>query len=203
MDLAIAVATAGCAGAAFLLTPVARRFEARGFLHVPLAALLGALAAAVGTSWPHTLALCAAALGSSLLIAVDIAVHRLPRLILFPTYAAVTPLLMLAAALAGRWDLLTRALLAALALGAFYLLLGVLAPTGIGFGDVLFAPLIGLVLGWFGWEQVAAGTIAAFVLAAFFAIVLMALRRAHASTRIAFGPWMAAGAIAGPLALAL
>ena len=38
---------------------------------------------------------------------------------------------------------------------------------------------------------------AAFVLAALYALVLIALRRADGSTRIAFGPWMVAGAIIG------
>ena len=190
----------GCAAAALLLTPAVRRCDVPGFAHVVLAAILGAGAAAIGVSWLHTLALCAAAVGCSLLVAVDLRTHRLPRAILLPTYAVVVPLLVAAAALGGSWDPLGRAGLAALALGAFYFLLGAISPSGIGFGDVTFAPLLGLVLGWFGWPEVLVGTLAAFVLGAFGALILMALRRADPKTRIAFGPWMVLGAV---IALAL
>ena len=56
------------------------------------------------------------------------------------------------------------------------------------------------MLGWFGWPEVLVGTLAAFVLGAFGALILMALRRADPKTRIAFGPWMVLGAV---IALAL
>ena len=190
----------GCAAAALLLTPAVRRFDVRGFVHVVLAALLGAVAAAIGDSWLHALALCAAAVGCALLVTVDLRTHRLPRVILLPTYAGVVPLLVAAATLGGWWEVLGRAALAALALGGFYFLLGAISPSGIGFGDVTFAPLLGLVLGWFGWPHVLAGTLAAFVSGAVAALILMVLRRADPKTRIAFGPWMVVGAV---LALAL
>lgn len=180
--------------AALLLTPAVRAFGAKGFWHALIAGILGAGAAAIGTSWVNTLALCAAAIGCALLTTVDLAVHRLPRAILVPTYATVIPLLVATAAHEGAWDALLRACLAALALGAFYFLLGALAPSGIGFGDVTFAPLLGLVLGWFGWAQVLAATLATFICAGVAAVALLITRRATARTRIAFGPWLVFGA---------
>lgn len=215
--MAVALGLLGSALVAFLLTPAVRRFTAvqfrpeadpgsvprarsswlRNQLHVVLAALLGAGAGAVGTSWVHVIALAAAAVGCALLTAVDLAIHRLPRVILLPTYAAVVPLLVAAAAYEHAWESLWRAGYAALALGLVYLLLGALIRTGLGFGDVTFAPLLGLVLGWYGWVPTITGAMAAFVLAALAAIGLLILRRATTKTRIAFGPWMVAGAVAG------
>ncbi|MBO0979750.1 prepilin peptidase, partial [Microbacterium sp. SD291] len=43
----------------------------------------------------------------------------------------------------------------------------------------------------------AVGAASAFVLGALYSLVLMLLRRADGSTRIAFGPWMIAGALLG------
>lgn len=59
------------------------------------------------------------------------------------------------------------------------------------------AAVIGLVLGWHGWQSLMIGAAAAFVLGALYALVLILLRRADGATRIAFGPWMIAGALLG------
>ena len=61
----------------------------------------------------------------------------------------------------------------------------------------LLALVIGLVLGWHGWQALAVGAASAFVLGALYALVLIVLRRADGTTRIAFGPWMIAGAVVG------
>ena len=66
-----------------------------------------------------------------------------------------------------------------------------------GGGDVKLAAVIGLVLGWHGWQALAVGAASAFVLGALHALALMASRRADGSTRIAFGPWMITGALIG------
>jgi leader peptidase (prepilin peptidase)/N-methyltransferase len=60
---------------------------------------------------------------------------------------------------------------------------------------VKLAAVIGLVLAWHGWWTLLLGSAVAFLLGALFALVLMILRRANRSTRIAFGPWMILGAI--------
>ena len=60
-----------------------------------------------------------------------------------------------------------RAVLAGLALGAFYLVLVVLGRgSAFGLGDAKLAPTIGVLLGFFSWAHVIVGTFLAFLLGA-------------------------------------
>jgi len=55
--------------------------------------------------------------------------------------------------------------------------------------------VVGMLLGWFGWAQVAVATYLAFILAGASAALLLVLRRVSRSDRIAFGPAMIAAAL--------
>lgn len=134
------------------------------------------------------------------LLVIDARSHRLPNRIVLPALAGVIVLVCAEALWLQDAARLLRSMLGMLLLGGFYLLLRLASRRGIGGGDVKLAALIGAVLGWHGWTQLAVGAVAAFVLASGFALVLMALRRADRKTRIAFGPWMILGAA---LAIAL
>ena len=131
------------------------------------------------------------------LIAVDIATHRLPDRIVLPTLAGALLLALAGAVFAGHGTRLLGALWGMVVLGGFYALLRVLSREGMGGGDVKLAALIGLVLGWHGWQALLVGAAAAFVLGAAHALGLIALRRASGSTHIAFGPWMIVGSALG------
>ena len=131
------------------------------------------------------------------LAVIDARTHRLPNRIVLPTLAVLIALAAVDALATGRSAELVRALLGMLILGAFYAVLRGISRAGMGGGDVKLAALIGLVLGWHGWQALEIGAASAFVLGALYAIVLVALRRAHRRTRIAFGPWMIAGALLG------
>lgn len=128
------------------------------------------------------------------LIVIDAREHRLPNRIVLPTLAATLLVIGVEALVLMDATRLLRALAGMVLLGGFYLLLRAGSRGGMGGGDVKLAALIGLVLGWHGWTALAVGAVSAFVLAALYALVLMVLRRATAGTRIAFGPWMIAGA---------
>ncbi|MFJ6530962.1 prepilin peptidase [Microbacterium sp. NPDC091662] len=131
------------------------------------------------------------------LIVIDIRTHRLPNRIVLPTLASLLVLGAIDALCAGESGPFLRALLGMLLLGGFYAVLRAISRAGMGGGDVKLAAVIGLVLGWHGWQALAIGAAAAFVLGALYALVLILLRRAEGSTRIAFGPWMIAGALVG------
>ncbi|MEV4667770.1 prepilin peptidase [Microbacterium sp. LWO12-1.2] len=131
------------------------------------------------------------------LIVIDARTHRLPNRIVLPTLAGLLMLVLLDAVVAGGTLSLVRALLGALILGGFYAVLRLVSPAGMGGGDVKLATVIGLLLGWHGWQELAVGAASAFVLGAFYALMLIVLRRADGKTRIAFGPWMIAGAVVG------
>lgn len=131
------------------------------------------------------------------LTVIDARTHRLPNRIVLPTLATSVVLVVVDAVATGQVDGLVRAALGMVFLGVFYALLRAISGAGVGGGDVKLAAVIGVVLGWHGWQEFVVGSAAAFVLAALYALVLIALRRADGSTRIAFGPWMVAGAIIG------
>lgn len=131
------------------------------------------------------------------LVVIDARTHRLPNRIVLPTLAGVVLLVVIDALLTGRMAQLIGAATGLLILGGFYAILRILSRAGMGGGDVKLAAVIGAVLGWHGWEALAIGAASAFVLGALYALALMALRRADGSTRIAFGPWMIAGAVIG------
>ncbi len=126
---------------------------------------------------------------------VDVAVQRLPDPLTLPGYPALIVLLTLAAAFTGAWQDLTRALLGGLALGAAYLLLGLLSGGQLGGGDIKLAGLLGLLLGWAGWRALVTGASLGFVLAAVVGLVMLASRRISRRSMISFGPYMLAGAL--------
>ncbi|MEU8745879.1 prepilin peptidase [Streptomyces parvulus] len=163
------------------------------------ALVCAALAAATGVR-PELAVWLLLAPAGVLLAAVDLKVRRLPDPLTLPLAGAALALLGLAALLpehAGEW---TTALLGALALGAGYLLLFLINPAGMGFGDVKLALTAGAVLGWYGWPTLMLGTFAGFLLGAFYGGALLVARRASRKTAIPFGPFLIAGAFLGVLA---
>jgi leader peptidase (prepilin peptidase)/N-methyltransferase len=66
-----------------------------------------------------------------------------------------------------------------------------------GLGDVKLAGVLGIFLGWSGWDALIVGTFAAFVLGGLFGVVQLARRRATRKSGIPFGPWMLLGAWIG------
>jgi leader peptidase (prepilin peptidase) / N-methyltransferase len=134
-----------------------------------------------------------AAVGIALAM-IDVDVRRLPDPIVLPSYLVGALLLVPACVRHSAWGSAGRCLAAMAALGAFYLLLALAYPGGIGLGDVKLAGLLGLYLGWLGWSAVVVGTFAGFVFGGVVGVVLMVAGRATRKTAIAFGPYMLAGA---------
>ncbi|MFE2288058.1 prepilin peptidase [Streptomyces sp. NPDC059443] len=132
-----------------------------------------------------------------LLCLVDRAVHRLPDVLTLPLAALTAAALGVAALFPGAGGSWPRALLGGLVLGGCYLLLFLINPRGMGFGDVKLALAVGQILGWYGWPVLFAGTFAAFLAGAVHGLALIALRRADRTSPIPFGPFMAGGALAG------
>jgi leader peptidase (prepilin peptidase)/N-methyltransferase len=131
---------------------------------------------------------------------IDLDTKRLPNVLVLPAYAVGAVLLGVSSLLVGDVAALGRAALGALILGGLYLLLAVIRPGGMGLGDVKLAGVLGLFLAWLGWDALAVGGLAGFILGGLFGVVLIAFRRAGRGTGIPFGPWMLAGAWLGILA---
>jgi len=134
---------------------------------------------------------------------IDLDTKRLPNVIVLPSITVGIALLGMAAAVgastgsATSWGPFLRALAGGAILYAFYFIVRVISPRGMGGGDVKLAALVGLYLGWCGWASLAVGAFAAFVFGGLYSLALMLLRRAKRKTAIPFGPWMIAGAWAG------
>ena len=131
---------------------------------------------------------------------IDLDTHRLPNVIVLPSYVVTGGLFTVAALLAGDWAPLLRAGIGMAALYVFYFLLRLVKPSGMGGGDVKLAGIIGICLGWIGFGGLVVGGLAAFLLGGIFGIALLLLRRAGRKTAIPFGPWMILGGWTGVFA---
>ena len=156
--------------------------------------LFAVMAWRFGLSWELPAYLYLAAIAVALAL-IDIDVKRLPNVITLPSYAVAGVLLLLPAAIDGRWSDYLTAWLGAVALFAFYFLLAFIYPAGMGFGDVKLAGVLGLYLGWLGWGPLIVGGFLGFLLGAVVGIALMALGKGGRKTKIPFGPYMLAGAL--------
>jgi leader peptidase (prepilin peptidase) / N-methyltransferase len=151
-----------------------------------------AVAAWVGLSWLLPAMLFLVAISVALTM-IDVELRRLPNAIVLPSYPVAAALLTLAALGAGEPGRLLRAGVCGLALYAFYFLLMVVNPRGMGFGDVKLAGVLGMYLGWFGWQYAVVGAFLAFVVGGVVGITLMLIGRAGRKTQIPFGPYMIFG----------
>jgi leader peptidase (prepilin peptidase)/N-methyltransferase len=131
---------------------------------------------------------------------IDLDTKRLPNVIVLPSLVTGIVLLGVAGAVRADWNSILAALIGGAGLFAFYLILALVKPGGMGFGDVKLAAVLGLYLGFLGWGNLLVGAFAAFLFGGVFGIALMLARRAGRKTQIPFGPWMIAGAWVGVFA---
>lgn len=134
---------------------------------------------------------------SIVLALIDMDTHTLPNRIVIPSYIIGILLLGLTGVVSGNYGAIARALVGMISLGLFYFGMALIYPGGMGMGDVKFAGVLGLFLGYLGWGVLLVGAFSAFVLGGIFAIALMIFRRAGRKSGIPFGPWMLTGAWVG------
>ncbi|MCE0488358.1 prepilin peptidase [Ornithinimicrobium sediminis] len=158
---------------------------------------------ATATQWIALLTFLVLALACVCLAAMDLDVHRLPDRIMWPTMASVAGGLTLAALVGAEWAVVGRFLLAGFVCGAGYLTLALLSlargSLALGLGDVKLAVVLGVGLGWFGWQTVLAGMYAGFLVGGLVAIALLLTRRVGITGDLAYGPPMMVGALVGAL----
>jgi leader peptidase (prepilin peptidase)/N-methyltransferase len=154
------------------------------------------LFAAVGARYSHSWALPAFLVLTAALIAIsaiDLELFIIPNRIVYPVGFASVILLAGAAAIENDWSRFGRGLLGGLAAFTFFLVLHLIVPQGMGFGDVRLSALLGLFLGWLGWLEVFGGLFAGFFLGAVIGSVLIAVGGRDRKQHIPFGPFLAAG----------
>ena len=126
---------------------------------------------------------------------IDFVTHRLPRGVTFRAAIIGGPLLALAAINHddnGRIGVMFASFIVTLVLFA---VLAAISKGGIGGGDVRLAPVLAMFLGWLGASHVYIGLGSGFILGGIAAGGMLVTRRASASTRIAFGPFLCVGAV--------
>jgi leader peptidase (prepilin peptidase)/N-methyltransferase len=172
-------------------------------LEVTAGVLWALLALRVWPSHPAALpAYLALGLACVALVVIDVDSRLLPNRITYPALGLVAVLLLVASLVEHDLGRMLRALEAAGVAGASLLALALQSPGGMGLGDVKFALVLALALGWLGWSAVLAGFVGAFLLGGLAALVALLILRAGRTTQLPFGPWLALGAILAVLAAA-
>ena len=110
-------------------------------------------------------------------------------------------LLVVALGVGRVWWSLGRAVIAMVLVAGSYLALGLAFPSGMGMGDVKWAAVVGVYLGWLGWPAVATGTLLAFLAGSLFVIGRRFARPTDHRTPLPFAPFMAGGALVVMLAV--
>jgi leader peptidase (prepilin peptidase)/N-methyltransferase len=133
------------------------------------------------------------------LSAIDLDTRTLPRGIIY--VGGVIGAVLLAAAALGEGEPGRIGLAAAGAViaFAFFLLLHLISPAWMGFGDVRLSGYLGGHLGWLGLLHVPVGLFLGFAIGAVVGIGLMAAGRAGRRTQVPFGPFLALGALVAVL----
>jgi len=179
--------------------PISWSYPAVELAMAVLWALITLRLAGAGLGWavPAYLAL---AFICVVLAVIDARTRLLPNRITYPAFPVLLGLLLLASVGLGDLGRLGRGLLAAVAVGGFFLALALISPRGMGLGDVKLAPTLGLALGWLSWGAVAFGVFAGFLLGGLAGLAAIAVAGLTRKSLLPFGPWLVAGALLGVLA---
>lgn len=128
------------------------------------------------------------------LFLTDIDHKRIPNRITYPGTPAAAVVLAAGALADGRASDLPGAFLGAIVYSGFFFAVFLAARGGFGFGDVKLAVLLGLFLGFLGWDRLLVGGFLTAGIGGVMAIGAIVLGRAGAKTEIPYGPAMILGA---------
>lgn len=131
--------------------------------------------------------------------AIDLDLFIIPNRIVYPTLFASVPLLTFAALVGQRWGSLERAAIGGLCAWLALLVIHLISPRGMGFGDVRLAAVIGVYTGWLSFLHVFLAVFLGFAAAALVGVALLITRRKGRKDAVPFGPFLALGAAAAVL----
>ncbi len=124
---------------------------------------------------------------------IDSQLQIIPNRIIYPTIFASIPLLAFAALVEDEWTNFGHAMMGATLGFVTLLVIHLISPSGMGFGDVRLSFVLGLFLGWINLSHVFTGMFLGVLLICAVGIVLALLRLKSLQEHIAFGPFLAAG----------
>jgi leader peptidase (prepilin peptidase)/N-methyltransferase len=156
----------------------------------------GLVGARLGWEWELLFLMYLVPVGVALAV-VDWRTRLLPTKVIAPSYAIVVVLCLVAGAL-GDWSDVVRAGWGWAVAGGTFLLLWLIYPRGMGFGDVRLSGVLGIALGYLGWGPLLIGVYAGFLLGGIGGTLLSVLRIVDRKA-YPFGPFMLLGALVGVL----
>ncbi|NYG56078.1 prepilin peptidase [Nocardioides perillae] len=171
-------------------------------LSLRLAAASGVLGLLVGGAlgWAWALPVWWVLVPAGVLLAhVDWRTMLLPTWLVARLYAVVVPLVVVGTLVGRDLDDLLRAGTGWAVAGGLYLLLWLVHPRGLGYGDVRLSGVLGIALGQLGWAELLVGTYAGFLLGGVLGGLLSVLRVVERKG-FPFGPFMLLGAVVGAVA---
>jgi leader peptidase (prepilin peptidase)/N-methyltransferase len=167
------------------------------------AALFAGVAVRFGPDWvvPAYLVFFASLLAISV---IDLQLQIIPNRVVYPTIFVTIPLLTLAALVEDDWSAWQRALISGALAWLALLVIHLVSPGGMGFGDVRLSFILGMFLGWISYGHVLTGLFLGFLLGAVVGGGLVLVRLRARTDHVPFGPFLAAGAalavfVGGPL----
>ena len=176
----------------------ARAPARRPLVELTSAVLMSAAALRFGLSWPLP-AFCVLFASLVVVSVVDLDHLIISRRVVYPTLCITAPLLALAAVATGAWAHLGSAAIGGVVGFGSLLVVHLVAPHGMGFGDVRLAGLIGMMLGWLGLGYGVVALLLALVLASVVGVALIATRLRSRTDAVPLGPFMAVGAVLAAL----
>ena len=174
---------------------IARSRGLRAGSAVACAVAAGAVGGATGWTPALSFLLFLVPVGVALAV-VDWKTRRLPTKVIAPTYFVVAPLAVLSAWAVDDWSRALGALSGWAAAGGLDLLMWLIDPAGMGYGDVRLSGILGIALGWLGWPELVVGIWSGFLFGGVGG-ALLALFRIVDRKANPFGPFMLLGALAG------
>lgn len=149
----------------------------------------------VGWEWPLTFLVLLVPVSVALAV-VDWRTRLLPTRVVAPAYAVLVALVLVGWVVTRDTDDLVRAGWGWLIAGGLYLVLWLLYPRGMGYGDVRLSGVLGIALGHLGWAELLVGIYGGFLLGGIIGGLLALLRRVD-RRGYPFGPFMLLGALFG------
>ncbi len=171
--------------------PISARYP---LVELGTAVLFGVVAARIGAhaELPAFLVVTAGLVAIS---AVDLEKFIVPNRILYPTLFIAAPLLLAAAVIDGDWSQARTAAIGGVLGFGLLLVIHLVSPAGMGFGDVRLAGLIGMTVGWLSVGEVLVALFLAFLLAAVVGVGLILVGVKGRKDKVPFGPFLAGGAL--------
>ncbi len=126
--------------------------------------------------------------------AIDLEHKIVPNKIIYPTIFVTIPIFIVIAFSDKTTVNFENAILGGVGSFLFFLIIHLIQPKGMGFGDVRLAGVVGLYMGWLGLGQAFISICLSFFIGSFFGLLLIGLGRSR-KTKVPFAPFLASGAI--------